>query len=329
MPRICYIEKVFTPDHRRLIALANKIIEDYKGQGFDLTLRQLYYQMVARDVIDNTQQSYKRLGTVLNDARLAGMIDWDDITDRTRMLRGVQHWNNPAEIIRSASTSYQVDKWADQKYRVEVWVEKDALVGVIGSACASLDVDYFSCRGYTSSSEMWIASQRLQGYASAGQVPVILHFGDHDPSGRDMTRDIIDRLKLFMGGVDVNRLALNMNQIEQYKPPPNPAKITDSRAVAYIKEFGNDSWELDALEPAVLVDLVKTNVMAVREEDKWTAAMQQQERERQVLSATSEHWAPVSQHVIKRYLTPKPPRKKPTKRKTTKKPSKKKKAHPR
>lgn len=304
MPRICYTPKVFTSDHRRLITLANQIIEDYKGQGFDLTLRQLYYQMVARDIIDNTQNSYKRLGEVLNDARLAGLIDWLDIIDRTRSLRGVQHWDNPAQIIRSVSYSYAIDKWAEQGIRVEVWVEKDALVGVIGSACSALDVDYFSCRGYTSSSEMWLGSQRLKGYLDAGQSPVIFHFGDHDPSGRDMTRDITDRLALFMGGVDIKRLALNMPQIEEFNPPPNPAKITDSRAAAYIKEFGNNSWELDALEPSVLVGLVTDNVLALRDEKKWAAAVKREETERKLLTATSSNWTSLSSHIVKKYLTP-------------------------
>lgn len=313
MPCICYIPKEFTRDHRRVITLANQIIETYKSQGFDLTLRQVYYQMVARDIIDNTEKSYKRLSSILNDARLAGLVDWEDIIDRTRGLKGVTHWEDPSDIIRATAFGYHIDRWADQKHRVEVWVEKDALVGIVERACSGLDVDFFSCRGYTSSSEMWLASQRLKRYQEAGQTPVILHFGDHDPSGRDMTRDIIERLELFMGGVEVKRLALNMDQIEKYNPPPNPAKITDSRAIKYIDEFGHNSWELDALEPHVLVSLIETNVRTFLDEKKWQDALDREAKDRQVLEATSTNWKPVSAFVNKQYLkTPEKPQRKRT-----------------
>ncbi len=111
--------------------------------------------------------------------------------------------------------------------------------------CEELDVPYFSCRGYTSQSEMWAAAQRLLGYiwAKQRQHVTILHFGDHDPSGIDMTRDIRERLSLFCGGEGfaVRRIALNMDQVRQYDPPPNPAKLTDTRVDAYLRKYGDDS----------------------------------------------------------------------------------------
>ena len=164
------------------------------------------------------------------DGRLAGLIDWNRIVDRTRNLEGNSHWGNPGEIMRSAAHSFRLDKWANQPYRVECWIEKDALRGVIAGVCNELDIPHFSCRGYTSISEMWVAARRLQHWIARGQTPVILHLGDHDPSGVDMTRDIFDRLQTFMGGAEVKRLALNWDQVEMYNPPPNPAKLTDSRA---------------------------------------------------------------------------------------------------
>jgi hypothetical protein len=270
MPKIRYQEQRFSASSRALIDTANKIIADYQAQGFDLTLRQLYYQFVARDIIANQQSEYKRLGSVINDARLAGLIDWHAIVDRTRNLRRNSHWNTPGEIVQSCAEQFQLDKWATQQYRVEVWIEKDALVGVVEQTCAPLDVPYFSCRGYTSQSEMWEAAQRLHKYArSYDQTPVIIHLGDHDPSGLDMTRDITDRLALFMGGMEVNRIALNMSQIEEFNPPPNPAKITDSRAAAYIALHGDESWELDALDPAQLAELIQSTVEKYRDDGAW------------------------------------------------------------
>lgn len=293
MPKICYIPKTFNSEHQNLINLANDVIEDYHSQGYDLTLRQIYYQMVARDIIPNTMQSYKRLGGILDDARLAGLVDWTAIVDRTRNLRALSHWDEPSDIIDSAAASYRIDKWKEQKYRPEVWVEKDALVGVIGQVCERWDVPYFSCRGYTSSSEMWAASRRLKNHVINKQTPIIFHLGDHDPSGKDMTRDIVDRLRLFMGGIEVDRLALNMNQVEAYGPPPNPAKITDSRARAYIAEFGDDSWELDALEPSVIDGLIEQNIQDILDRKKWDAARAEEEECRENIALAAGRWSEV------------------------------------
>jgi hypothetical protein len=161
MPKIAYTSVEFKPSTLALVKQCNAIIAEYQAQGFTLTLRQLYYQLVSRDVIPNKQQEYKRLGSIVNDARLAGMIDWNSIEDRTRNLRSIAHWTDPAEIISAVANQFRHDKWATQPYRPEVWIEKDALVGVIEGVCQELDVPFFSCRGYTSQSEMWTAGQRL------------------------------------------------------------------------------------------------------------------------------------------------------------------------
>lgn len=289
--KIAYIEKRFGAKTSALIRNANEIIAEYEAQGFELTLRQLYYQFVARDLIPNTQREYKNLGAIINDARLAGLISWAAIVDRTRNLQGNSHWEGPAEIVEACAKQFQIDKWADQKNRVEVWIEKDALVGVIERAARALDVSFFSCRGYTSQSELWAAGQRLARYKKAGQTPIVVHLGDHDPSGKDMTRDIEDRLEMFMGGCEVNRIALNMNQIEKYNPPPNPAKLTDSRANGYIKEYGDESWELDALDPKVIHDLIEKTVLSYRDEKLWKKAVKVETAHRARLAEVAEELA--------------------------------------
>jgi len=296
MPKICYREKRFSAARQALIETANQIIAEYAQQGFTLTLRQLYYQFVSRDLIPNTQKDYKNLGDIISDARLAGLIDWEAIVDRTRNLRSLAHWESPSDIIRACANQFRFDKWNDQPYHVEVWIEKDALVGVIEGVCNDLDVPYFSCRGYTSQSEMWSAAQRLAKFARQGQTPLVFHLGDHDPSGKDMTRDIVDRLSEFAGrDIEIKRLALNMDQIDQFQPPPNPAKITDSRAAAYIAQFGNDSWELDALEPQVIADLIRDAVFSVRDADLWAERDEAEEAARKKLQAVSEQWNELSE----------------------------------
>jgi hypothetical protein len=277
-----------------VIERTNAIITEYQAQGFDLTLRQVYYQHVARGFIPNTEANYKRLGSIINDARLAGLINWNAIQDRTRNLRSNPHWASPGDIIASAAYSYRRDLWANQSYRPEVWIEKDALVGVIAGVCNELDVPYFSCRGYTSQSEMWIAAQRLL-YVPVGQSPVIYHLGDHDPSGIDMTRDITERLQMFLGHhhdarMELHRLALNMDQVQHFQPPPNPAKTTDSRFASYIRLYGDESWELDALDPPVIVNLIRTAIDAIRDEDAWQEAVDRVEDEKAHLMAAALRW---------------------------------------
>jgi hypothetical protein len=284
MPMIEYVAKRFNSDHLKKIEQANTIITEYQAQGFDLTLRQLYYQFVSRDLIPNTLKDYKNLGTIISDGRLAGLIDWNAIVDRTRNLLSNSHWAGPAEIVEACAKQFQIDKWDNQEYRPEVWIEKDALLGVIERVCRSNDVSYFSCRGYTSQSEMWAAAQRLNGYIDEGQTPVIIHLGDHDSSGIDMSRDIEERLELFTGeSIRIDRIALNMDQVKKHRPPPNPAKLTDPRAKKYVAKFGTKSWELDALEPKVLERLIQSTIDGLRESDKWDERVEEQDAHRATL----------------------------------------------
>lgn len=284
MTVIPYIEKRFTKTSMDLIESAEEIVNEYTAMDYKITVRQLYYQLVARDIIPNSQKSYKRLVSLIGDARMAGLISWDALEDRTRNLKGLQHWEYPQQVLTAARHSYRRDKWEGQPHLVEVWVEKEALSSVVSRTCRRLDVDYLSCRGYMSLSEMWAAGQRFVSAIEDGRQPVIIHLGDHDPSGVDMTRDIFERLELFVGYhignlTEVKRVALNMDQIETYNPPPNFAKVTDSRATGYIKKYGRVSWELDALPPDVLDAVIADNVLAYRDEEIFQGVVQREAEE--------------------------------------------------
>lgn len=251
MTKICYVDKTFRTKSWRLINIANDICDEYMAQGYTLTLRQLYYQFVARGHIPNSQKEYNNLGNLISDARLAGHIDWEAIEDRTRNLEKLSTWDHPKEVIELAARQFRYDYWDTQPVRIEVWVEKEALVGVIECVAFKYRCPYFACRGYTSQSESWRAGVRFADYVDRGQPVKIIHLGDHDPSGIDMTRDNDDRLQLFSEGADVEviRVALNFDQVLKYNPPPNPAKFQDPRAASYVRLHGNESWELDALDP--------------------------------------------------------------------------------
>ena len=260
-----------------VIRQANAIISEYMRGGYTLTLRQLYYQFVARGLLANTQRNYKRLGDILAKARMQGMVSWEAMEDRTRNVVTWKAHASAAAALRQMRRSFTLEKWKRQPTYVEVWVEKEALAGVFERICSELEVPFFACRGYVSLSEMWGAAQRIIDECDeAGRDAHILHFGDHDPSGVDMTRDIIDRLNTFNADVWVERMALNMDQVREHNPPPNPAKFTDSRAREYVAQYGRSSWELDALDPAMLAELVRRGVDEVRDMDLWEEAEQEE-----------------------------------------------------
>lgn len=295
MPKTEYISKNFRSDTLDLIDLANGIIENYQARGYELTLRQLYYQLVARDLIPNTEASYNKLGSTISNARDAGLIDWLAIVDRTRSRQGLTTWIDPGQIIKAAYQSFRVDKWENQPYRIFVWVEKEALAGVISRACSDEDiqVDYVSCRGYMSASTIWREAQNIKEVSEFGQTPIIVHLGDHDPSGIDMTRDNLERLQLYSGldfEFDLKRIALNMDQIELYNPPPNPAKITDTRSGKYIEMYGKQSWELDALDPDILVLLIQDTINNYKDENLWQEALEQEREYKDKLKYVYLNW---------------------------------------
>ncbi len=281
-----------------VVAHAEAICEAYAAQGLDLTLRQLYYQFVSRGLLENSDRSYKRLGGIINTARMQGRLDWSYIKDRGRNVRGSFYgWNDPGQFIGSMAERYSEALWLGQDYRPEVWVEKEALISVIGRACGPRRVPHFACKGYVSQSEMYDAAKRMQYRVRAGLTPVVIHLGDHDPSGIDMTRDIQERLTLMSSyPIRVDRIALNMDQIEQYDPPPNPAKLTDSRGAGYVEQYGDSSWELDALEPTVLNDLIEGAVDALVDEDAWDEAVEAEDASTARLVELSQRYDDLDSH---------------------------------
>jgi hypothetical protein len=296
MPRIAYAATNFSSGSLEIIDHANEICEDYAAQGYNLTLRQLYYQFVSRDLLPNTMQSYKRLGSIVNDARLAGLIDWNHLEDRTRNLSKLAMWDSPEDIVDAVARQYRTKLWDNQAWHVEVWVEKEALADVVSRPAERWFVPYFPCRGYVSQSEMWRAGQRLLAAEKLGKKTVIIHLGDHDPSGVDMTRDIRDRLFTFGSDVEVTRIALTMGQVEQYSPPPNPAKVTDSRAAVYMDEYGDESWELDALDPATLDALIERHILEL-DREQWDEDHELMEADRSILTAMSDNWRELADFV--------------------------------
>lgn len=259
-----------------LIDQCNLIINDYLQQDLRLTLRQLYYQLVTRNVIPNVERSYRNLGSLVTDARLAGLMDWAAIEDRVRVPREPPEWESIQDLVSAAVRAFRLPRWEGQDYYVELWVEKDALAGVLEPLAREHHVTLMVNRGYSSASAMYEAARRFIREGD-GKTCVLFYLGDHDPSGEDMVRDVQDRLTLFGADVEVKKIGLTMKQVEEYDPPPNPAKMTDSRAAAYVEKHGSSSWEVDALPPNVLAELVRDAIDGVLDRDMMDEVIEKEE----------------------------------------------------
>lgn len=288
----------------------NTIIEEYQADGYILTLRQLYYQLVSRDIIPNKQSEYSKLSTLLKEGRMGGVVDWDAIEDRLRKPDKPASFESPSDILNAAINQYALPRQQNQNNYVEVWVEKDALSGVLKRVTEKYHIPIMVNRGYSSVSAMYDSYVRFKDAYDEGKNIVVLYLGDFDPSGLDMIRDIQDRTcEFFIGQKDyypqfykldeekqlkyfrvhcsnkkkagikelkkavddyaidfikerftVKPIALTMKQINLHKPPPNPAKVSDPRANDYIKKYGKTSWEVDALNPDTLNNLLENAI---------------------------------------------------------------------
>ena len=285
-----------TPATRQMLRDSLAVLEEYAEMGYSITIRQLYYQLVSRDLIPNNMQAYKRLINLMTNAREGGWADWNAIVDRGRTPVKPADWTGAGEILNVASRQFRLDRWAGQEFHVEVWCEKDALSSVIEPICARYHVRFMANRGYSSATAMYDAAKRMEDAARRNQWPIVIYLGDHDPSGMDMTRDVRDRLAmmapdLIYDGVDIDvvRLALNFDQVQQYNPPANPAKLTDSRIVDYLTQYGRESWELDALDPQVLDTLISTEIDRYLDRDKYEQVMAQEDEIKQQIQTFANH----------------------------------------
>lgn len=294
-----------------IVRRAREIGEEYQRQGLVLTVRQLYYQFVARGILGSGQNIYKRIVSTLSEARVRGDFPMRLIEDRGRdagagdavvleddVERAIAR---AGESLRSFPSWFlECGRWQGQPKFVSVWVEKEALTGVFEGPCKDLGVGLFACRGYPSVSSLhqWMRhaaeasetrtprtraytdkdGRRVQGRTSGvAEEAVILYFGDHDPDGLEIPHSClrtIEEMREYgtapsgLPAVTLRRVALTRAQIDQYNPPPFPAKESSARYAKYVRETGLDeAWELDALDPATLNALIREAVDAEFDED--------------------------------------------------------------
>jgi hypothetical protein len=298
-----FIRKRFNSKSRGLLKRIVAITEQYQDDGYNLSVRQLFYLLTGTGVIEKTEKSYKNLINLVSDARYAGLIDWDVIRDRNRSVCHPGHCEDVREVVESAKWGLKIDMWKRQAHYVEVFCEKQSLEGVLEPLCYKLDVPFSSNKGYSSSSAFYDAGKRYLAAAEAGKELHVLYLGDHDPSGIDMTRDIDDRFHMFIATAlrgrvmdeqellthtrphKLHRLALNMDQVRKLKLQSAPAKVTDRRFEGYAARFGTSCWELAAIEPRQLAKLVEDAVNGLIDRDVWDEDKAREEKHRDEIQA--------------------------------------------
>lgn len=296
-------------DNKRKLEIINSIIREYQRQGYVLTLRQLYYQLVTRDIIPNKLPEYAKVSKLLKEGRMAGIVDWDAIEDRLRQPYTPSAWETAKLILEASISQFQVPRMKHQPNYLEVWVEKDALSGVLKRVTSKYHVPILVNRGYSSASAMYDSYNRFKDAIENRQRVTILYLGDYDPSGIDMIRDIRDRITEFMVGSSeiedlwndcedysldtiesyiegfftIKPIALTIEQIQEYNPPPNPAKISDPRSGKFIAELGKTSWEVDALKPEVLHALLEDEIQHLIDMDLYNERCEMEQEQKDIL----------------------------------------------
>ncbi len=272
--------RVWSTTKEEVIDHITAIIDDFVGQGYILTLRQLHYQLVAGNLIVNHDKTYKKLGQIVTDCKYAGIIDWNHIEDRGR-IPYLPYWVvDVPDALNDTIGQYRLNRQLGQDNELELWTEKDALSGILRRSTKKYHIQLVVNKGYTSSSAIYRAYQRIVRSIQDGRKFTLLYFGDHDPSGLDMIRDIRVRLEemlkngrhfgeLFQDEIEITDwfevlpIGLTKKQIRKYKLPPNPTKMSDARSENYIKEHGKVCWEVDALNPKTLTEIVETNITKI------------------------------------------------------------------
>lgn len=234
-------------------------------EWWPLTLRQIYYRLVAAGKIENTRSRYNDLSKLIKYMRIDDHLPWEVMTDRTRRVSQKRGWTDSSDFV-DAETSNFLEGYdrcyvSDQQNYVELWCEKDALSAIFERVAWSYCIRAVTCKGYDSITFLHDFRQRARGALSRGQTPVILYFGDMDPSGWQMLEATAQTLKeeFHLTGVEYRRIALNEQQVLDFGLPANPdaIKTTDTRYRSYVRRFGDLAVELDALHPATLEQMAE------------------------------------------------------------------------
>ncbi len=259
-----------------IIEAARAILAD----AHPMTVRQVYYQLVSIQLIENKRTQYQAVSDALAYARKEGIIPWGWMEDRLRRPREVPMWKDLSDFGETVIAAYRRDVWASQQNYIECWLEKDALSGIFEDLLSNYGVTLNVGRGYDGWDSIHNAADRM----SAGDSVRVLYFGDFDPSGEDMVRSLRERLGFLGCKPQIIKCALTRDDIDRYKLPPNFTKTTDSRAAGFVALHGDISVELDALPAQVLRERIVTEIEKFIDLDELQQVKELESAERERLS---------------------------------------------
>jgi hypothetical protein len=265
-------------ESKAILAQVQTILSEY---DFPLSLRQIYYQLVSRQIIENVENEYRKLSRLTVIGRDEGILDEEKFTDRLRQIQQPDTWTDLVDFMQTVKRAYRKDYWIQQPDYIEIWIEKDALRGVVEPVTNKYGVPLLVVRGQVSRTAIYDAYQR---YIEEDKYCYLYYFGDFDPSGITIYESLLNRLSGFNGGkldITFERVALTQEQIDKYNLPPAPAKKTDPNTSRFIHEHGDNVVELDALPPEELIELVQETINQHIDTDIWneTASIEAQETE--------------------------------------------------
>jgi hypothetical protein len=259
------------------------LVEQYQP----VTVRQAFYLAVSAGVIEKTENAYKQtVCRLLAEMRRAHDLPFHWIADNTRWMRKPVSYDSLEAALDSTAQLYRRDLWNEQADYVEIWLEKDALAGVMYPMTEQWDVPLMVTRGYASISYLYESAEYL---SSLGKTAHLYYFGDHDPSGRDIPRKVEGDLRAFAPDSDITftRVAVELWQIAAWGLPTRPTKQTDSRS----KTFTGDSVEVDAIPPDQLRQLVRDCIEQHIDEQALAITRRVEESERQILKMFRNNWS--------------------------------------
>ena len=254
-------------------------IYEIAAGGHPMTVRQVFYQLSNRGLIDKTEAEYKAtVIRLMGTMRLEGDLPFEWVADNSRWMRKPRTHSSLKNMLDITASAYRRALWDDQHVYVEIWLEKEALSGVVLPVTAKWDVPLMVTRGYPSLTFLHDAGVIL---GCEDREVYLYYFGDWDPSGLDIARNVQERLEDFSDYADINfeRIAVTPEQVHQWSLPTRPTKKTDSRS----RSFEGASVELDAIPPDELRGLVDECIVQHIDTDIYNTTLAAEASERELL----------------------------------------------
>lgn len=267
----------------RIISEAAEILE----AEYPMTLRQCFYRLVSRGVIENSRRDYQMLSRILTKARGDGRIEYEWITDRSRPTYQPSVFENPAEYAETIKRAYRKDYWSAQPWHVEVWTEKDSIIGSIEPVTNDLGVTVRVGRGFLSTTRAYEIAQHFKSLDKAIQV---FYLGDFDPSGMAIEDDAASRVEAHGTYFDIERLAIHRADIAEFDLPPLRVKDSDTRSAKFTNKHGDEAVELDALPVGELRARLREAIEGKIEKDTWDRAVAVEKVEKSSILSSMELW---------------------------------------